>query len=622
MTEHAAESSVEVADDLNERKPIRVLHVDYESSLLKEEAFKESEEKYRKLFEEAMDAIFVADAETGILIDCNRAATELVGRAKTELIGKHQRILHAQQEIVEEGMSRTFKQHVKEREGQVLETQVMTKKGEIKEVAIKANLIELRGKKVLQGIFRDITEHKQMEKALRDSEGNYRNISKKMSGLMKSSAVLLSSTDLHKRLQTILEVVCEQGWRRAVITLKDENLETTDVVAAGLTKEESEHLRGHQPSGEVLRRRLSSMFEQYRLGEFYYLPWSDPLVQEQFKHAVPSKMLKEETLDWNPEDLLYIPLRLPDGKVVGIMSMDDPEDGRRPTRESLAPLGLFAYQAATAVENARLIQQVREYAQHLEEKVEERTKQLKEMQQQLLKSERLAAIGELAAMIGHDLRNPLTGIAGATYYLKTKCGSKIDNKSKEMLRIIEKDIENSNKIINDLLEYSRETKLDLNESNPRLIVKEALSAVKIPRKIRVADLTRDKPKIRVDTDKMKRVFVNMVKNAIDAMPKGGKLTIESRESNGDLEIVFSDTGVGMSEETLRDIYRPLFTTKAKGMGFGLPICKRFVEAHGGKICARSTIGKGSTFTVTLPIQPHIEESEKVWVKMPEHVVNR
>ncbi|MCJ7767806.1 ATP-binding protein, partial [Candidatus Bathyarchaeota archaeon] len=69
-------------------------------------------------------------------------------------------------------------------------------------------------------------------------------------------------------------------------------------------------------------------------------------------------------------------------------------------------------------------------------------------------------------------------------------------------------------------------------------------------------------------------------------------------------------GVGMSENTLRDIYRPLFTTKAKGMGFGLPICKRFVEAHGGKICARSTIGKGSTFTVTLPIQPHAEEKRK------------
>jgi PAS domain S-box-containing protein len=612
MTEHVAESSVDVADDLNKKKPIKVLHVGDERSccLLEKEDLRESGEKYRTLFEEAMDSIFVADAETGILMDCNRAATELVGRTKTQLIGKHQRILHPQQEIVEKGTSRTFKQHVKEKEGQVLETQVITKRGEIREVAIKANLIELRGRKVLQGIFRDITERKQMEKALRESEGNYRNISKKMSGLMKSSAVLLSPTDLRKRLQTILEVVCEQGWRRTVITLKDDNLETTDVVAAGLTKEEEEHLREHQPSGEILRGRLSSMFEQYRLGEFYYLPWSDPLVQEQFKHAVPSKMKKEETVDWNPEDLLYIPLRLPDGKVVGIMSMDDPEDGRRPTKESLAPLELFAYQAATAVENAKLIQQVREYAQHLGEKVEERTKQLKEAQQQLLKSERLAAIGELAAMIGHDLRNPLTGIAGATYYLKTKCASRIDDKSKEMLRVIEKGVGNSNKIINDLLEYSREMSLDLNESNLRLILKEALSAVKIPRNVRVADLTNDQPNINVDTDKMKRVFVNITKNAVDAMPKGGKLTIESRESNGDLEIIFSDTGVGMSENTLRDIYRPLFTTKAKGMGFGLPICKRFVEAHGGKICARSTIGKGSTFTVTLPIQPHAEEKRK------------
>jgi PAS domain S-box-containing protein len=621
MTEHATESSAEVVDDLNQKKPMRVLHVDDDHSLLKREALQESEERYRTLFEEAMDAIFVADAETGILTDCNRAATELVGRTRRELIGKHQRILHPQQEIVEEGISKTFKQHLKEKKGQVLEAQVITKKGEIKEVAIKANLMELRGKKVLQGTFRDITERKQIEKALQKSEENHRNIAKKMSGLMKSSAVLLTSADLHKRLQIILDVVCEQGWRRAVITLKNEKLETTDIVTAGLTNEEEERLRGHQPSGEVLRERLSSMFEQYRLGEFYYLPWSNALVQEQFKHAVPSKMKKEEMVDWNPDDLLYVPLRLPGGKVVGIMSMDDPEDGRRPTKESLAPLELFAHQAATAIENAKLIQQVKEYAQHLEEKVEERTKQLKETQQRLVNSERLAAIGELAAMIGHDLRNPLTGIAGATYYLKIKCGSKIDSKSKEMLRIIEKDIENSNKIINDLLEYSRETKLDLNESNPKSIVKIALSAVKIPEKVRVADLTRAQPKIKVDTDKMKRVFMNIIKNAVDAMPKGGKLTIESRESNGDLEIVFSDTGVGMSEETLRNICRPLFTTKARGMGFGLSICKRFVEAHGGRISARSTIGKGSTFIVTLPIQPCSEESEKVWVNMPEHLLS-
>jgi PAS domain S-box-containing protein len=141
-----------------------------------EEASRESKEKYRTLFEEAMDAIFVADAETGIIVDCNRAATELVGRTRSELIGKHQRILHPQQEDTGGGLSKTFQQHLREKEGQVLETQVITKRGEIKEVAIKANLVELNGKKVLQGTFRDITERRKAEEALRESEEKFRTI--------------------------------------------------------------------------------------------------------------------------------------------------------------------------------------------------------------------------------------------------------------------------------------------------------------------------------------------------------------------------------------------------------------------------------------------------------------
>src|SRR4030042_452404 len=121
-----------------------------------------SEEKYRKQFEEALDAIFIADCETGILVDCNRAASALVGREKSELIGKNQRILHPSKEIKGD-FSRTFKQHIKEKEGQILEAQVITKRGEIKYVAIKANVFEVRGKKMLQGAFRDITERKKME---------------------------------------------------------------------------------------------------------------------------------------------------------------------------------------------------------------------------------------------------------------------------------------------------------------------------------------------------------------------------------------------------------------------------------------------------------------------------
>jgi len=225
----------------------------------------------------------------------------------------------------------------------------------------------------------------------------------------------------------------------------------------------------------------------------------------------------------------------------------------------------------------------------------------KQMEERVRQSERLAAIGELAAMVGHDLRNPLTGIAGAAYYVKTKLVPTLNGKVAQMLQVIEENIENSNKIINDLLEYSRELHLELTESNAKSIAREALALVKAPRSIRVVDSSEGEPKVAVDADKMMRVFVNLIQNAIDAMPDGGTLTIMSRKMDGNLEIGFRDTGVGMTKETIEEIWGPFFTTKAKGMGFGLPICKRIVEAHGGSISVKSKVGKGTTFTVTLPV---------------------
>ncbi len=139
-----------------------------------EKTLEESEEKYRTQFEQALDAIFVADAETGMISDCNREACKLVCRKKSELVGQHQRTLHPPQKT--RGVTKTFRQHLGEKEGRVLETQVITKKGEIKEVAIKANVIELRGKKLLQGIFRDITERKRSEEALQQAKMRFEDL--------------------------------------------------------------------------------------------------------------------------------------------------------------------------------------------------------------------------------------------------------------------------------------------------------------------------------------------------------------------------------------------------------------------------------------------------------------
>jgi signal transduction histidine kinase len=247
-----------------------------------------------------------------------------------------------------------------------------------------------------------------------------------------------------------------------------------------------------------------------------------------------------------------------------------------------------------------------------------KNEELRKAQEQLLKSERLAAIGQLAAMIGHDLRNPLTSIIGSTYYLEKKLDSNADSKMREMLGIIKKNVEYSNKIVNDLLDYSREIVLESATKNPKAIMKETLCGVKIPENIRLVNLTKSQPKMEVDLKEIKCAFVNLLTNAIGAMPEGGTLKIESKRTGDSVIFRFSDTGTGISPDAMKNLWTPLFTTKAKGMGFGLPICKRIVEAHGGSISAESTVNKGSTFTVTLPIESKTKEGgEKAWAKPQE-----
>jgi signal transduction histidine kinase len=192
-----------------------------------------------------------------------------------------------------------------------------------------------------------------------------------------------------------------------------------------------------------------------------------------------------------------------------------------------------------------------------------------------------------------------------------KIGSNLGPKATEMLDLIDKDIEYSNKIVNDLLEYSRAIKLDLSKSTPKTILKEALELVNIPANVQVMDFTEDTPKIKVDIDKMKRACVNLIKNAVDAMPEGGKLTVKSNKARDKVEFSFTDTGAGIPKETLERLFTPLFTTKARGMGFGLAICKRIIEAHGGKISVESTVGKGTTFTFTIPVEPKLDGGDKL-----------
>jgi signal transduction histidine kinase len=202
-------------------------------------------------------------------------------------------------------------------------------------------------------------------------------------------------------------------------------------------------------------------------------------------------------------------------------------------------------------------------------------------------------------MVAHDLRNPLQAISNAVFFLKRS--PTVGAKEKEVLTAVEDAVRYSDKIINDLLDYSRDLRLELADTDPHSLVKQTLSLISVPKNIEIVDETESKPTLKLDVDKMRRTFANIVTNAIDAMPNGGSLLIRTRVVDNMVDFIFSDTGVGMTKEVLSKVFTPLFTTKARGMGFGLSICKRIIEAHGGRISVESSAGHGATFTASLPL---------------------
>jgi len=240
------------------------------------------------------------------------------------------------------------------------------------------------------------------------------------------------------------------------------------------------------------------------------------------------------------------------------------------------------------------------------EELQAANEELKEAQEKLIRSERLAAIGQLAGGVGHDLRNPLGAIKNAIYYVRGKVAkSELVQKEPRVMQfldIIDDEINSANKIINDLLGFSRVGKPAVSPSRIESVIDEALSRTTIPGNIELTKkLDAGLPELKIDTDQIRQVLVNMIINAVEAMPEGGKLTIGTRKKDKFLEVVIADTGCGIPQENVGKIFDPLFTTKAKGIGLGLAVCKAIIERHEGHVEVESEVGKGSTFTIKLPL---------------------
>jgi PAS domain S-box-containing protein len=238
-----------------------------------------------------------------------------------------------------------------------------------------------------------------------------------------------------------------------------------------------------------------------------------------------------------------------------------------------------------------------EYATQMEELANQRAAQLKD-------AERLAAIGATAGMVGHDIRNPLQAITGDVYLAKTELDSIPEGEEKkniqESLTEIEKNIDYINKIVADLQDFARPLKPNVEETDLKRIIDDLLSKNSLPENVKVS-VKVEAGKVVADSTFLNRIMYNLVNNAIQAMPKGGKLTIRTYKEANDTVISVKDTGVGIPEDVKGKLFTPMFTTKAKGQGFGLAVIKRMTEALGGTVSFESEVGKGTTFRVCLPL---------------------
>ena len=233
--------------------------------------------------------------------------------------------------------------------------------------------------------------------------------------------------------------------------------------------------------------------------------------------------------------------------------------------------------------------------------------QVKEQAGKIVQSERMAAIGQTAGMVGHDLRNPLQTISGEVYLAKNELQALLDSEQKmniiESMDAIEEQINYMDKIVSDLQAFVRPVDVHKQEVNLKKLIIGVLAQINIPKNVETNIKIDDALAADADPQLLKRVFINLVTNAVQAMPKGGELAIKAQDSGqGQVKIVVEDTGEGISDEIKPKIFTPLFTTKPKGQGFGLAVCKRVIEAQGGTISFESQVGKGTAFTMSLPLK--------------------
>lgn len=290
------------------------------------------------------------------------------------------------------------------------------------------------------------------------------------------------------------------------------------------------------------------------------------------------------------------------GRTIGALLADNAITGREIQSEDLEMLQLLGATASAAIDNSRLYDELARRLSHLETARAE----ARRSQQAVLRAERLSAIGEMAALVAHDIRNPLAAIGGFARALLGKAGP--DDPARGHLGVIVEEVSRLEGIVTKVLDSARPDPPEAQVVHINPLIEEAVKLLEEELRegrIRVS-LTLDPglPAVPADSDRLFEMVLNLLRNAMQAMPGGGSLTVMTFPAAEAVEIQFADTGQGIPEEIRQRIFSPFFTTKPSGSGLGLTIVDQIVREHGGTIGLHSTVGAGTTFTVKLPSRKH------------------
>jgi len=400
--------------------------------------------------------------------------------------------------------------------------------------------------------------------------------------------------DVDKILNVILESICKYlSYDKAIVFLINEkhgNLEVRHSVGVEPEKVKDIKISLDKKENFIVRTIL-----------------------EKLPHIVKRSSLTNGVLasiynpaEFVPNTIASVPIEAKD-RIIGALVVDNVKSKRPIEEKDLRALVTFTSQAGLAIENARLYETEKNFTEELKKQVNQAVEKLQKAQKQLVQSEKLSALGQMATVVTHEVRNPLSTIRGSAEIISNRIKS--NDPSRKFVEYIIQEVDRLNRIVTDILTFSRQSQAFFSKQDINKLINQVLDFLDASYFVQLKctakrDLAKNLPLVAIDADLIKQVLLNVIQNACYFMEKRAvrRLNIKSYQKDQSVVIEIEDTGPGIPPENLDKIFEPFFTTRAKGTGLGLSISKNIIESHKGKIEVKSELGIGSAFYIRLPIK--------------------